>query len=57
MLFLLCPLHIPLMLNFPLSSTLVSRVSSKIWAIQAWELGRALAIEWTRNEVREVGGG
>ncbi len=56
-LFLLCPFHIPSTLSFPISSSLLSRVSSKLWATQAQELSQALAMEWAGNEVREVGGG
>jgi hypothetical protein len=44
-------------LSFPPSSSLVSRISLKLWAIQAWEFSWALAMEWVGNEVEEVGGG
>jgi len=37
-LLLVSPLHIPSMLSFPPSSSLMSNVSSKLYATQAWEL-------------------
>jgi hypothetical protein len=56
-LLLLSPLHIPSTLNFPPSWSLVFHISSKLCATQAQELSLALEMEWTGNEVREVGRG
>ncbi len=55
-LLLLSLLHIPSTLSSPPSSSLVSHVSSKLCATQAWELSWAPKVEWTRNEVGEVRG-
>jgi len=44
-LFLISPLHIPSTLSSPHSSSLVSHVSSKLYATQARELSQALEME------------
>ncbi len=51
------PLHLLSTLSSPPSSSLVSHVSSKLYATQARELSWALEMEWARNEVKEVGRG
>jgi hypothetical protein len=33
----------------------MSHISSKLYAIQSWELSPALEMEWAGNEVKEVG--
>jgi hypothetical protein len=42
-------------LSSPPSSSLVSCISSKLYAIEAWKLSQALEMEWVENEAREVG--
>jgi hypothetical protein len=49
------PFHILSTLTFPPSSSLVSHVSLKLYAIQARELFWVLEMERAGNEVREVG--
>jgi hypothetical protein len=44
-LLLISPLHIPSTLSPPHSSSLVSHVSSKLYATQAWELSQAMEME------------
>ncbi len=44
-LLLISPLHIPSTLSPPHSSSLVSHVSSKLYATQAWELFQAMEME------------
>jgi hypothetical protein len=44
-LLLLSPLHIPSTLSSPPSSSLMSHISLKLCATQAWELSRALEME------------